>query len=532
MAHSTAFRRFIRLLQHARRLNLQSTDNPPPSPRSTQRRQFLKNTVLSGVALSSLGSISSFAGTREQKVVVVGAGLAGLNAAFQLSKAGVRATIYEARSRVGGRMRSVEGIVSEGIVTDLGGELVNTDHDDMHALLSEFGLTLTERQQHNGALESVGYFFNGRRRTEAEMANALQPLAAQIMTDSELLDSDWDTWGPVFDNQSLKDYLDQHSDKLPADPDIRFLIEALVRVEYGVEPSKSSALQLLYLLPVVDGEQVELLSNSDEAWTIDGGSERLIHSLRNVLQDQIHLDSPLTSIEKTSKGYTLTFNCKNKVHATYVVLALPLNALSNVDIRVQLPKSLRRFICEVNLGRNEKIVAGVNERIWRSDEGFALEAWNNQSVALLWDSSLRELNSRDNGALTFFLGGNEVKANAGGSAQARGQALIQEYNKLLPGLQESANGKFVRTAWHKTPGIQGGYTNFKPGQYTGFASQWMHVEAEDPSERQVPRVKQLVLAGEHTSDEYYGFMNGAAQTGRLAANWIMEDMLKKHYAGK
>lgn len=527
MAHSTAFRQLIRLLQHARQLNLQSNGSPTPAPYMAQRRDFLKNTVMSGVALSSLGSVSSFAGSRQQKVVVVGAGLAGLNAAFQLSKAGVRAAIYDARSRVGGRMRSVMGVVSEGIVTDLGGELVNTDHDDMHALLSEFGLTLTERQQHNAELASVGYFFNGSRLVEADLAAALQPLAAQIMTDSERLDSDWDTWGPVFDNQSVKAYLDQHSDELPADPDIRFLIEALVRVEYGVEPSKSSALQLLYLLPVVDGEHVELLSNSDEAWTIDGGSERLIHSLRDVLQDQIHLDSALTAIEKTSKGYALTFNCKHKVHATYVVLALPLNALRNVDIRVPLPKSLRRFIREVNLGRNEKIVAGVSERIWRSNEGFALEAWNNQSVALLWDSSLRELSSRDNGALTFFLEGKEVKANASGSAQARGQALMQEYNTLLPGLLESANGRFVRTAWHKTPGIEGGYTSFKPGQYTGFASQWMHVEAEDPSERQVPRVKQLVLAGEHTSDAYYGFMNGAAQTGRLAANWIIEDMVKK-----
>lgn len=526
MAHSTGFQRLIRLLQKARRLNL-ATRTPPSAPVQAQRRQFIKNTAMSGMALSSLGSMSSFASTRQQKVVVVGAGLAGLNAAYQLKKIGVRAAIYEARSRVGGRMRSVKGIVSEGIVTDLGAELVNTNHEDIHSLLADFGLTLTERQSLNGDLESVGYFFNGYRRTEAEMAQALQSLAAQIMTDSELLDSDWDTWAPVFDNQSLTEYLDQHSDKLPADPDIRFLIESLTRVEYGVEPEKSSALQLLYLLPVVEGEHVELLSNSDEAWTIDGGSERLIHALRNVLQDQIHLDSPLTEIEKNSKGYVLTFNCNHKVQANYVVLALPLNALRNVDIKVFLPKSLRRFIREVNLGRNEKVVAGVKERVWRSGEGFALEAWSNQSVSLMWDSSLRELPDRENGALTFFMGGNEVSAHASGSAEARGDALMQEYNSLLPDLHGKSTGKYVRTAWHRTPYIQGGYTSFKPGQYTGFASQWMHVEAEDPSEQQIPKVKQLVLAGEHTSDEFYGFMNGAAQTGRLAANWIAEDMFKK-----
>ncbi|HVK99770.1 MAG TPA: FAD-dependent oxidoreductase, partial [Dongiaceae bacterium] len=55
-------------------------------------------------------------------------------------------------------------------------------------------------------------------------------------------------------------------------------------------------------------------------------------------------------------------------------------------------------------------------------------------------------------------------------------------------------------------------------------SEWMYVESDDPDEANDAQVDRLLLAGEHTSDDYYGFMNGAAQTGRLAAQWILRDM--------
>jgi monoamine oxidase len=166
----------------------------------------------------------------------------------------------------------------------------------------------------------------------------------------------------------------------------------------------------------------------------------------------------------------------------------------------------------------------MNERIWRTDNGFRNEGWTDESVNLIWDSSLRELDSRDNGALTFFLGGQQVDATAGGSAEEQGAALVETFDTLLPGLQASANGRYLRTAWHKTAGIMGGYTTFKPGQYSGFAAEWMYVEAEDPEESVDMHVERLLFAGEHTSDAYYGFMNGAAQTGRLAAQWIVRDI--------
>jgi hypothetical protein len=83
-----------------------------------------------------------------------------------------------------------------------------------------------------------------------------------------------------------------------------------------------------------------------------------------------------------------------------------------------------------------------------------------------------------------------------------------------------SSDRFLRTRWHQSRFTQGGYANFKPGQLTRFAgSLW--IESERADERQEVHAGNLVLAGEHLSDGFYGFMNGAAETGRLAAEFVL-----------
>lgn len=524
MAHSSLFTQFQHLLQQARSLNLEA-EGRQLQPANPGRRRFLRNSALGGAAVMSAGSLTGCFGAKSEQVAIIGGGLAGLNAAYQLGKAGMNVNVYEARGRVGGRVRTVHDMLGAGLDTDLGGELVNSDHADMLALIGDFGLSVTSRLDPNPRLDKVAYYYGGYKRSEAEMAEALRPLAAQLMTDSELLDSDWDTFAPLFDNLSLADYLDQHADKVPTDPDIRDLIEGAVRVEYGVEPEDSSTLQLLYLLPVVEGQHVEVLSTSDEAYVINGGSETVVDGLRTVLADRIHTQRALTRIRKTESGYRLSFNKGRDVEAEYVILALPFTALRNVKLDLELPETLHRFIHEVDLGRNEKVIAGVTQRVWRGTQGFEVEAWADQTVSLIWDGSLRQPHLPE-ASLTFFAGANEVDLTAVGTAEEQGQALLREFSGLISGLSSVSNGKFARTSWHTTQYIGGGYTNFKPGQYTELAEEWLYIEAEDPEEAQEFAVDNLIFAGEHTSDEYYGFMNGAAQSGRLAALRVLRSILE------
>jgi monoamine oxidase len=529
MAHTPMFRNLVRALQRARRENLKAEGKPLPlSKEETRwtRRGFVK-AVLGGGAVLAAGSLprpvkalDRWISAGKPKIAVIGGGIAGLNAAYQLQKRGLKATVYEASGRLGGRILSVTDAVGDGLVADLGGSFINTDHADMRALANEFGLRLFNRSEDAGRFPfpKTGYFFAGKARSEEEVAEKLRPLAQQIAADAALLDQDFAQFAPEFDRPSVAHYLDRHADKLP-DPFIRTLIENSIRTEYGVESDQSSALQLLFLLPTVDGRQVEILGSSDEAFFIEGGSGQLIDSLGKALAGQIHTRMRLTKIESRRKNFLLTFNNHTEVTADYVIIAIPFTVLRSVALQIKLPAKLKRFIHEVDLGRNEKLIAGFREKFWRRSDGFVQEAWTDLGFSEIWEETQRQP-GRPDGALTFFVGGQEVLKTQVGSAQFQGRSLINRLEDFLPGTKDAATDQFLRTRWSRSRFTQGGYTNFKPGQYMAFAD-FRYVEADDPAERQEVAVGNLVFAGEHLSDESYGYMNGGAQTGRLAAEVVV-----------
>lgn len=542
MAHTSALKHLIRLLQLARRANIEAAgSNPPITQQEWQqsRRNFCKAATAAGLGGALITGVpgvitSVFAKSdRFTRIAIVGGGLAGLNAAYQLKKAGLRADVYEASSRLGGRVFSATDSVVEGIAVEYGAEFINTDHADMLTLVEDFGLSLFDRQADVASIPVPGnaYYFGGKAWSESELITLLRPIVEQINHDSELIDQDWDRYAPKFDRYSVKDYLDQHA-SLISQPFIRTLIEGAIRVEYGGEASESTALQLLFLLPTIDGDHIELLGYSDEAFTVQGGNSRIIEGLMTALDGQIHLNRVLTELRsKGKKDFELVFKDGTEIDADYVILAIPFSVLRYVTINVPLPGKLKQFIKQANLGRNEKLLAGVSERVWRQPGGFTLDAWTDLGFSSLWDGSQRQTD-RQEGVLTYYLGGDEVAAlnNWPGGVAVAGAEFSQRLSTFLPALATKVTGKYVRTGWTRHPFIRGGYVNYRPGQLTQFGS-YFWIESDDPSEVQSVNVGNLVFAGEHLSDEYYGFMNGGAQTGRLAAQ-LVQQMIQKEIVSK
>lgn len=534
MARSALFRKFVKLLH----LSRSSSDSPAPAPVSVfadseseqtgspkySRRRFLRYSALAtgaaiaSTALSELPRLGSVLGYSKPNVAVVGGGIAGLNAAYQLKKLGILATVYEAKSYLGGRIQS-RTVAGDRLVNDLGGSFINTDHEDILALVEEFGLELFNRVEDAAQSEfpETAYYFNGKVLNEGDLVDLLRPLANQLATDLALLDEDFDTYAPQFDALSVSDYLYQHRDKIPA-PVVRKLAENAIRTEYGVEPHESSALQLIYTAQLLDEDTVSIIG-SDEAYYLKNGSADLIRALTEALADQIRTSQPLTQVRSHGDGFQLTFSTGLTVETDYLILATPFTALRQVDLQIELPNTLRRFIQEVNLGTNEKLFAGFQQRVWHQAQGFVGEAWTDLGYSGLWEETQRQP-ERSQGVLTFFLGGSEV-ARAKRNPNVQGRVFVNRLNSLMPGIKSAATGQFYRTAWTDDPYIQGGYTSFKPGQYTEFG-EYLYIESDDPDERQDVAIGKLVFAGEHLSDEYYGYMNGGAQTGRLAAEVIAE----------
>jgi monoamine oxidase len=265
-----------------------------------------------------------------------------------------------------------------------------------------------------------------------------------------------------------------------------------------------------------------VLGNSDETFIVEGGSEQIIAALAQALAGQARLGMVLRSIATQGSGLRLTFVGGEVVEADYVILAIPFAVLRDVDLHVDLPETLRRSIDEVNLGANEKILAGFQERVWRQDEGFVKEGWSDLGFSVAWEDTQRQPDSQE-AVMTFFFGGDKVEAMQLGTAKAQGRRMVGQLGQVIPGTQDAANDRFLRTRWAQSRFTRGSYTNFQPGQLTTFDG-WLYIESDDPGERQNVHVGNLVFAGEHLSDAFYGFMNGAAQTGRLAAQVVVDRM--------
>jgi monoamine oxidase len=530
VAHSPLLRYLRRTFYQAHRSNIDSeAQGKTIAAKLTipwSRRRFIKLAALaSGSALAThhLAFPNPVWGNRSPRIAIIGGGIAGLNAAYQLKKSGLNATVYEAQRRVGGRIQSVRGVVGRGLVSDLGGHFINTDHRDMLTLAEEFGLSLFNRAADAETLPfpDVAYYFGGHRRPESEVANKLRPLASQILADAIALDEDFDTVARRLDRLSVTQYLNNYSG-LISEPFIRVLIENSIRTEYGVEPEDSSALQLIFNLPLVEGNDVEVLGASDEVFVVDGGSAQITEGLKTALGSQVKTGMRLTKLRRQGQRFTLTFG-STEVEADYVILAVPFTALRNIEVNANLPGKLKKFIDQVDLGFNEKLFAGFKNRIWRQNDGFVQEVWTDLSFAQAWDGTQRQPDLHE-GALTFYGGGDQVKEILKNSNRTQGHKLLGEFSHIIPGARSASNQRFLRTAWTENPFIQGAYTNFRPGQLTEFAS-FFYIESDDPEERQDVRVGNLIFAGEQVSDAFYGFMNGGAETGRLAAATIIREVL-------
>ena len=510
---------FWEALGQARRMNLAAAGEKPPvegAPGQTRRAVLV---ALGATGLSAALPRPLHAAPIKGPIAIIGGGIAGMTALWHLTRAGVEARVYEARPRLGGRMfthRPADG----GVPMEIGGQLVNSDHADMHALAKEFGLALIDRK--NAAHRTL-VLANGAEVPPGPLAEALRPIAAQIGADSDRLDKDYAGTARALDRLSISTYLDAHADKLPY-PWVRQLMEATSRTEYGVEPDQASAIELIFNLPTIEGERIDVLGRSDERYLIEGGSGALIAAMTErlgaaKLGDRIETGKRVSRIESHGAGTRVLFLDGSVVTAGAVIVAVPAPLMRTIDFRVPLPPLWRRFIQEIELGYNEKVLAVMASRPWESAFGRGGELWQTDGAgaALGWDGGIRPADGPGS-VWTWFLGGDEVTAQAGDPATlARRFAAMAEGG--VPGFGAAMTGVARRTGWHRDPLTLGAYVNFRPGQLTRF-SELIWVEGADAARRR-PLQGRIQFAGEHLSDAFPGYMNGGAQTGRLAAQAIL-----------
>lgn len=524
------FRRARVVIREAHRLGVPAVEHLERLEHDAMTRRHLLGSAAAAVPLlaaactpgegssSSSTSSSSSGGTGQARVVIVGAGMAGLHAAHRLKQAGLEADLYEASNRVGGRIFSDRMTFgAQGQHCELGGELIDTGHATMQDLAAEFSLPLWDFSTDAAPTKLVAYL-GGRVVPLNELITSFEPIAAQMDADLATLTDQEDLFvyynkpngGAALDALSIRAWLDLHQFSGVA----RQLLEIAFNIEYGLETDQQNVLNMLFLIDTdTSGGALNLFGESDERYRLQGGNDALITALSGTLDSgRIHTGHRLTSLAKQADGSTtLTFAVDAGTHevtADHVVLSLPFTMLRNVTLNgYTLPPAKSLAIQQMGYGTNAKLMVGFSSRPWRTTGMSDGSSYTDTGYQATWETSREQAGAA--GIITNFTGGNHGVALGMGTPESQRDAFVAEFNAVFPGTAAAANGAVARFHWPSHPHTLGSYACYKVGQYTAMAG----VEVEP--------VENLHFCGEHTSLDAQGYMEGAALTGAMAADEVL-----------
>lgn len=446
------------------------------------------------------------------RVAVIGAGIAGLTAAYRLGQVGLSATVFDSWNRVGGRMFTARGMWADDQLTELGGELIDTDHAALRSLARELALELDPVLETPGsAIRQDTWFFGGRLVSDAEIVQAFRPVAPRLQADVANAEKNEAEFARI-DGLGLSAYLDSVRE---LDPVLRALLDVAYVGEYGRELAEQSPWNLLGLIDAQTADPFRVYGDSDEAFHVHGGNDQITTSLAARLRRPVELERRLLSVSETASGaFQLAFDrgggSSDEQQFERVVFALPFTRLREVALPASIPAQKKRIIDTLGMGTNAKLMAQFSERVWRTQHQSSGSVFTDNGLQLLWETS-RGM-SGTSGILTVFAGGRTGEKIGEGTAEAQMMGRLSQIDQIFPGTGAAYSaGSAVRMHWPTVEHTGGSYTCYLPGQasYSGLEGE---------------RVGNLHFCGEHTSVDYQGYMNGGAESGERVAAEIMADL--------
>lgn len=488
--------------------------------RRTTRARFVKEAGAATLGLTALGRLAAPArGASAPTIVVVGAGLAGLSAAYSLKQAGYAAELHEASTRIGGRCWTIRGAFADGQLAEHGGELIDQGHTQIRQLAQGLGLKLDNLlQAEQKGTELLGWF-GGRPYTYAEMTDDLkaawQKIHADVSAASYPTTFEISTErGRELDNMSIVDWIEETFDG-GMESRIGQLLDVAYNIEYGAESSEQSSLNLLYLLGYSGQGQFRVFGPSNEKYHVAGGNDQITDRLAAILGAQITTGSELVAVRRNASGtFTLTFRQATgtkTVTADKVVLALPFSILrSSVDLSKAGFEPLKLVaIREQGMGTNSKLHVQFSSRFWRA-LGSNGDTFSDTGYQNTWEVTRAQAGKT--GILVDYTGGNIGASFGSGTPASRAKQFLAQLEPVLPGATKAWNGRATVDFWTAYPWTKGSYAYWKVGQYQRFAG----IEGR--------RQGNCLFAGEHTSIDFQGYLNGAVETGQRAAGEILADL--------
>lgn len=481
----------------------------------SSRRKFIKNLSLLGLsAIRSNNKVNLISQIKNSylktSIAIVGGGLAGLRAAYLLSKDDkLEVKLFEGSNRLGGRVYTDRHSFSPCIV-ELGGEFIDSGHEDMHDLIKEFDLEESDTVKKNRQLSSYDVFINGRNRN-MEYENELSKWSNSFESDKQK--SKDLKYREKLNNYSLKEYLDS----LKVTGWFRDYLRWIFTAEFGLEYSEINCLLLHKMIGYKDEKgkkhRLTLFEDvTDQRYKIKGGNDKLIIAIANQIKPCINLENKLISIRLNEGQYELIFENNKKEQADYIILALPLPILRNIRLEgIKFSDAKQRMIENTRYGTHSKVILGFNERIWRNPSNKSVGSMITNNLQSGWDSSILQNEDRGPGAYTFFMGGHEGISVSRNSDHI--QRCLKALENIYPGTLRTYSDISKIFNWSENPFAKGSYICLRQGELFIYNfEEWQKPEGR------------IYFAGEHCSEKYQGYMNGAAESAKVTVANLKKDM--------
>ena len=491
----------------------------PEPERRTTRGQIVRRAavgVAAGLVATGCRSQSAARAARSSgRVVVIGAGVAGLTCAYRLWQHGIHASVYEASDRIGGRTMTLRGFFADGQIVEQGGEAIDTDQHAVRGLAAELGLRLDDTfAETPGGLRSNRFDFHHRRYPYARASRDFAEVYPALQRDLRAF-AHSPRAARELDEMSVADWI---GSRVPGGngSQLGSLIGEAYCAEDGVPIEAGSALAMITQLGESARRPLSLYGDSDERFKVHGGVDQIAHRLaRRLPRGTIAMGTPLAGLRRNAdRSYTCAFAGGSEVRADRVVLALPFTTLREVDYRqAGFSRAKDAAIRELGMATNAKLTLQFSRKTWRLD-GYDGYIETDRIPGDTWDTTVNQRGRE--GILVVYTGGSRgatypTSATHGPAPAHVARATVAQLAAVYPHLERDFTGRAHLDAWVHNPWSRGSYAAFLVGQYTRFTG---YVRAG--------REGGVHFAGEHTDTDQQGYIDGAVRSGERAARELLD----------
>jgi len=458
------------------------------TPATVSRRTFLANVTLAALGLPVYSQIKAAKPTHS--CIVVGAGFAGLTAAYRLAAAGWNVTVLEARNRPGGRVWSYRFSQAPELVCEMGGEWIGKDHPHILALAKELNVELEPHAYRVWLLQHEQLHAPGSWNFSTESQAAWNRFMEKYKhwSDQEkrrLDDYDWWTW----------------LGKIGITDNDRRIREIMDSTDYGESIRQVSA--YVAADEYVDTDYINPNSTDEMDFHVRGGNSVLINALAAKLSPgALRLNSAVKSIVQRAGRVTVS-TANEKFTADSCIFAAPSSVLNSIEFDPPLSAAKALAADELEYGRIIKTQMLFDHRFWPAED-FSL--MSDETSHQYFHSTQGQQGSR--GILCSYAVGDKADVLASQTKSDRQAQLMRDLKAVSPDAATALIDTFDQP-WQEDPWVHGAYAMYRPGQ-------WFRIRPllEEPHGK-------VLFAGEHLG-EWQGFMEGAVSTGEVAAQHLLQ----------